>query len=323
MQTNFTFPKDIYSGSYKTGHCQGIAVDPVGGFVYYSFTTAVVKTDLSGNLIGSAYGLLGHLGCIAYSPADNRVYGSLEYKNDAIGQGILKANGRDAIDDAFYVAIIDCEKLCRPDMDAVQDGVMTAAYLKEVVDDYHATVTNEGKTVAHRYGCSGIDGLTVAPLPGTTGNADHVLVAYGVYDDVQRTDNDHQVILAYPIDELKQYAAPLTQESMHHSGPIAPEAKYFVYTGNTNWGVQNLEYDPYTGNYFLCVYPGHKKAFQNPPMFVIDGHVAPKMEKLARLATPLDVAQRAFTHLATATTPSPTMVTPMPDSTPTCACIKW
>ena len=280
---NFSFPKDIFSGSYKTGHCQGIAVDPCGGFVYYSFTTAIIKTDLSGNLIGSAYGLLGHLGCIAYSKTDNRVYGSLEYKNDAVGRGILKANGKESIDDGFYIAVIDCEALDRPDMDAVRDGVMTAVYLRDVVEDYHASVVTDGKEVLHRYGCSGIDGLTIAPVPGTDGPADHVLVAYGIYSDVNRNDNDHQVILSYPLASLDAYAKPLSQEKMHTSGPDAPEAKYFVFTGNTNWGIQNLEYDAYTGNIFACVYPGSKEKYPNPPMFVIDGHKPAVLQKLAGL----------------------------------------
>jgi hypothetical protein len=45
---------------------------------------------------------------------------------------------------------------------------------------------------------------------------------------------------------------------MHKSGPDAPEAKYFVYTGNTTFGVQNLEYDAYTGDFLAAVYNGRK-----------------------------------------------------------------
>ena len=41
-------PKNIYSGAYKAGHCQGIAVDVKKGFVYYSFTTMLIKTDMEG-----------------------------------------------------------------------------------------------------------------------------------------------------------------------------------------------------------------------------------------------------------------------------------
>ncbi len=276
---SFTFPKEIYSGAYKTGHCQGIAIDEARGYVYYSFTTAIIKTDLAGNLVASAYGLLGHLGCIAYEPKSNRVYGSLEYKNDSIGKGILRMNGQAEIEDAFYIAIIDCEKLDKLDMDAVSDGVMTAVYLRDVVDDYK-DVTNG---VAHRYGCSGIDGTTIAPVPGTSGERDHVFVAYGIYDDVNRSDNDYQIILSYGLTELDKYAAPLTQSSMHKSGPDAPEARYFVYTGNTTFGIQNLEYDPYTNLTFAHVYPGHKKDFPNPPVFAIDWTKAPRKAPLTGL----------------------------------------
>ena len=131
-------PKPVFSGYFNTGHCQGIAVDPVRRYIYYSFTTAIVKTDWEGNLIGSAYGLLGHLGCIDFCDTDGKVYGSLEYKNDAIGRGILAHLGKDAVEDAFYIAIFDVDKLDRPDMDAVSDGIMTAVWLRDVVEDYKA-----------------------------------------------------------------------------------------------------------------------------------------------------------------------------------------
>ncbi len=63
---------------------------------------------------------------------------------------------------------------------------------------------------------------------------------------------------------------------MHHAGPERPFKKLFVYTGNTNWGVQNLEYDAHTGNYFMAVYRGKKPEFPNYPMFIVDGHKAPR-----------------------------------------------
>ena len=49
--------------------------------------------------------LAGHLGCIAFNEADGCVYGSLEYKNDAIGAGILRSVGKDGANtDGFYIA---------------------------------------------------------------------------------------------------------------------------------------------------------------------------------------------------------------------------
>ena len=83
------------AGVKSAGHIQGIAVDSKREFIYVSFTTLLVKLDMQGNVIGSVTGLLGHLGCLEFNEEDGRVYGSLEYKNDAIGNfeagGCLRA----------------------------------------------------------------------------------------------------------------------------------------------------------------------------------------------------------------------------------------
>lgn len=280
MEMN-ALPKTIDSGVWNAGHCQGIAVDPKKGYVYYSFTTMLVKTDLQGRVIGSVTGLLGHLGCIDFCEGDGRVYGSLEYKNDVIGKGILQRLGVGVVlEDAFYAAIFDVDKIDRAGMDATSDGVMTTVYLKEVVEDYHAEVTNAGRTVAHRYGCSGIDGLTFAPFPGSDSDRQYMFVTYGVYSDVERTDNDYQVILCYDTSDWANYERPLSQESMHVCGPESPRSKLFVYTGNTTYGVQNLEYDAYSHSFLMAVYTGKKPQFPNHPMYAVDARVAPRMETL-------------------------------------------
>ena len=67
------FPATLYTGAYPSGHIQGIAVDPIKGFVYCSYTQLLVKLDLQGNLVGSCEGLTGHLGCIDFNDADGRV----------------------------------------------------------------------------------------------------------------------------------------------------------------------------------------------------------------------------------------------------------
>ena len=276
-----SLPRDIFSGCWNTGHCQGIAVDLKRGAVYYSFTTALVKTDLSGRLIGSVTGLLGHLGCIAFNEADGRVYGSLEYKNDAIGRGILTMLGSDAaLEDAFYMAIFEGDKIDRPGMDACGDGVMTAVYLKEVVDDFSAEVTVGGRSVRHRLGCSGIDGTTFGPIPGSADGKKYLFVAYGVYADETREDNDHQVLLCYDTADWGRYEQPLRQEAMHRSGPAAPDHKFFAFTGNTTYGVQNLEYDPFTNSFLMAVYRGKKPQYPNRPMYIVDGGKPPVTAKL-------------------------------------------
>lgn len=216
---------------------------------------------MEGNIIGSVTGLAGHLGCIAYNPEDGRVYGSLEYKHDSIGQSILNNFSEiKEVQNGFYIVSFDVDKINRENMNSSE--VMKAAYLKEVVEDYSAP--------GHRYGCSGIDGTTIAPAIGKTDGDLFLYVAYGVYSDVERKDNDYQVILCYNLDKLKSYMKSLNQLDMHRKGPEEPEHKYFVYTGNTNFGVQNLEYDPYKNRFLMAVYPGIKDSFPNYNMFSVD-----------------------------------------------------
>ena len=275
----------IFSGYWGKCHCQGIAVDRAHGFIYYSFTTKLVKSDLEGNIIGTVDNIIGHLGCIDFNEKDGKVYASLEYKNDSIGKGILKSLGisDENLKDGFYVAIFDVDKIDRMEMDAEGDGVMRAVYLKTVVSDYEGTVLSGGAEVRHIHGCSGIDGLTIGPDFGSDDKGrDYLFVCYGVYSDLSRTDNDYQVILKYDHSSWwDSLAAPLSQSAMHEIGPDAPADKYFLYTGNTTFGVQNFEYDRYTGDYILCVYPGKKPDFPNYPTFVIDGGIAPVEKPLS------------------------------------------
>ncbi len=273
------FPRRIHSGYHPEGHVQGIAIDEAGGYIYFSFTNILLKTDLAGNPVGSVCNIVGHLGCITLDPDRRRVYGSLELKHDAIGRGIVNRTGRElAAEDAFYLVAFDCDAIDRMNMDAeVTDGagrsVMTALYLPDVVKDY--TDTDEVSGALHRYGCSGIDGTAYGPVFGAPADSPQkITVCYGVYSDVDRGDNDHQVILQYDPAMMDAYGKPLTQASPHHSG-CPCEARYFFYTGNTTYGVQNLEYDPHTRTYLVAVYPGKKESFPNYPLFFIDASRAP------------------------------------------------
>lgn len=271
---NTELPKSISCSLASASHVQGIAFDAEQKYVYISFTTTLVKADRNGRIVGSVTGLTGHLGCIAFNKEDGKVYGSIEYKHDSIGKGIIsRLEGRAlAEEDAFYMAIFDVDRIDRENMDAEKDGVMKAVYLPDVVEDYSAELSDGKK---HRYCCSGIDGTAIGPVPGAGKDSPTMLlVAYGIYGDVERQDNDCQVILQYDWRKLEESARPLSQLEPHHSG-IYCDKRYFVYTGNTTYGIQNLEYDAFTGDYFAAVYPGKKPTFSNYPMFVIDGGVAP------------------------------------------------
>ncbi len=276
------YPKLIKSGTYKTCHCQGIAVDKKKKFIYLSFTTMLIKLDWEGNFIGSVDGLYGHLGCISFSEDDGYVYGSIEYINDSIGKIVLKSVGREMeLADKFYIAIFDVDKIDRPNM--LPEEVMKCAFVSDATEDYLAQTTlSDGRIVQHRFGCAGIDGCAIGPDMGASCETDKkfLFIAYGVYLDTSRDDNDYQVLLKYNLDELKSTAKVLNQGDMHTSGPQKPISRYYVYTGNTNFGVQNLEYDPYSNKYYMAVYPGKKENFPNPPMFAIDASIPPKNERL-------------------------------------------
>lgn len=271
-------PKRIFSGNWKTPHVQGIAVDTKREFIYYSFTTMLLKIDLAGNVIGWAGGLTGHLGCLDFCDADGRVYGSLEYKAEQ----------------AFYIAIFEGSKITRPNMNAESDGIMTTVYLRDVVEDYCADLDENGvfdgdtaETPDHRYGCSGIDGVAFGPDFGDFKGKKHFLhVAYGIYGNVKREDNNYQVILRYDISHWNKFERPLKQNSPHTSGPEKADDRYFLYTGNTTYGIQNLEYDGFTGHWFVTVYRGKKPQYPNYPMFMIDGSKAPAVGILAGQKAP-------------------------------------
>ena len=67
-------PRQIDSGLWDSEHLQGIAVDPVKGYIYYSYTMILVKARLDdGVIIGWAGGLFGHLGCIDFNDENGKV----------------------------------------------------------------------------------------------------------------------------------------------------------------------------------------------------------------------------------------------------------
>jgi len=225
----------------KDNHVQGIAYDQAGQCFYCSFTTAFYKVNTQGKIIGEINQIHGHLGAMTYDASSHKVYASLECKDDEIGKGISKGMGKQAYkhdDSRFYIAEIDVEKMS-----------LTTHELSEVRNDY----------LAKNYGCSGIDGMTIAPAFGNADDGQRYLyVAYGIYGDTTRTDNDYNILLCYALDDLQ-----------------TPLCKYFIHTGNTTYGVQNLAYDDYSKRTYMAVYPGAKKNYPNYKLFALDMRQAP------------------------------------------------
>ncbi|MGX6744885.1 hypothetical protein [Streptomyces xantholiticus] len=259
-------PASVAGGTWRSGHLQGMAFDPGRRHLYFSFTDMIVKTDLAGRPLGSVRGIGGHLGDLDFNPRDGRVYGSLEYA-DAV---------------AFHIAVFDGGRMTRMNMDAQTSGVVTTVHLDEVRRDHTADMDGDGvfdgptaDTADHRYGNAGIDGIAFGPAFGRKGGPQRLTVAYGVYANTRREDNDHQVLLQYDTRDWKRYERPLDESRHNRRGPAGTDGKYFVYTGNTTFGVQNLEYDGHSGNWLMAVYKGTKPSFPNYGLFVVDGSRAP------------------------------------------------
>lgn len=271
-------PLAQHGGSWRSGHVQGIAVDLAGGFIYYSFTNLLAKYDFDGKLVGTLVGWTGHLGDLDINPADGKIYGSLEYKKDK----------------AFYVAVIDGARINRVGIEASRTDILRMVYLAEVTRDYSADVNGDGRfdgddgrfrgdvaaSPDHRYGCSGIDGIAFGPAFGRTGGRHYLTVAYGIYGNLGRSDNDHQILLQYDVSGWARFARPLSEAAPHRRGPASPRGKYFVRTGNTRYGVQNLSYDPASKRWFLGVYPGGKPAFPNYGLFAVEAAARPAFASL-------------------------------------------
>lgn len=255
------------------GHLQGVVADDDNRYMYMSFTDRLLKVDMhTGELVGSVTGLLAgsiygggaHLGDLAFY--QGKVYGSLEYKAT----------------EKFYIGVFDCDKITQLDMDYKTPGVMTTMYMDEVVRDYRDDLSvgehdNAEASMGHRFGCSGIDGVTFGPLPGDKSGKIYMTVAYGVYSNPLRNDNDYQVILAF--DPEKFAGEHFDQNNPHEVGPELYK-KMYVYTGNTTYGVQNLEYDRVTGDYWMIVYVGKKDGMSNFPVYIVDGKTAPVEKEL-------------------------------------------
>jgi len=255
-------PANIYAGSWATSHMQGMTIDDNRQYMYFSFTSMLVKTDMSGNVLGSVVGLTGHLGDLAFY--DGKVYGSLEYKDK----------------NSFYIAVFDAKKITEANMPHNQGDVLKTMYLDEVVKDYTNALEageyeNKPGSMGHRYGCSGIDGVTFGTVPGSKSNTIKLMVAYGIYGNIERKDNDYQVILQYDLSSFTPENQDVLDQTHYHTKGPKHEAKYFVFTGNTTYGVQNLEYDKDTHNYWMAMYVGKKPQYPNYPLYLIDGKISP------------------------------------------------
>ena len=315
-------PDSIYVGG-QLQHVQGIALDQEKGCMYMSFTSRFLKVDMNGRILASIDRIQGHLGAMTFNHQDRKVYASLECKDDEIGQNIAKKLNVGIVSESrFYIAIIDVDKMTSLNMDPENNDVLKTVCLLKPCEDYKFSANIGGQEVKHLYGCSGIDGVAIGrevkPLEATAKERSaqkmYLYVGYGIYGDVKRTDNDYQVIQRYDLAKLDKLAKPMIFGESHVSGPKKPEKEYFIYTGNTNYGVQNLTYDPYTDCLFMAVYKGKKEQFPNYALFAVSMSQKPFKASLKGAATTKKMLQLALVPAGGVNAGTPSAVVPMSDT---------
>ena len=161
------YPDTIHINGGKF-HVQGIALDKMQKSMYFSFTSAFYKTDLKGNITGSIIGINGHLGALTFNQKTRKAYASLEMKNDEIGRDIADGLGAARHDDSmsrFYIAEIDVDSV--DGLGIPFEKAITLHPVNEAAKDYLAEVEVNGSILKHRYGCSGVDGITLGPEFGS------------------------------------------------------------------------------------------------------------------------------------------------------------
>ncbi|MBQ4365528.1 MAG: hypothetical protein II804_04605 [Clostridia bacterium] len=266
-------PLSLMGGDWDVKHCQGIAVDSERSLIYYSYTSVLVKCDLDGNILGTVSGFKGHLGDLALGD-DGYLYCSY-YPTGRAG---------------FYIVMFDPGKITKENISWKNTNVARSVFLKAVWDDYRFDVNGNGRFdggndgADHRFGCTGIDGLTFGPSFKTGGRGKKLLTAaYIISANEKRRDNDYQVLVQYDTDgwwDTFGKATPGEGEKAHLSGPEKGSGKFFLYTGNTYYGVQTMTYFDELNVWLLSTYQMVKSSFQPFCVFAVDGEEKPTREQL-------------------------------------------
>lgn len=264
---NSGLPLQLTGGSWPSPHVQGIAVDRERELAFFSFTDRLVKTDLAGTVLGSVTGLPAHLGDITLNPTNGKVYGSIFWGDEDPYY-------------APYIAIFDPEQIHEIDESPEKNPALSLVQLKQLLADRFVDLDGDG-TDDGLYATAGVDGVDFGPRFGSATGDWLLTVTHSQWPDVDRDDNNHQILVQYDVDEFDNYAQPYdTSKPDPTSGPTEIDGQYFVFTGTTRWGIQNLAYDPTLERWFMGVYAGDKPEFPNYTMFAVDAASQPVWQEL-------------------------------------------
>ena len=262
------YPLSLSGGDWDVKHCQGIAIDKSNGFIYYSYTTMLIKCSFDGKIVASVTGIKGHMGDISFNEADKMLYCGY-YSPGRTG---------------FYIYIFNTKKINKMNMKPTKD-IVRSVYIKEAYEDYLYSYEKENEDgtvtkISHKYGCSGIDGVTMGPdFSRKEKKKEYLTIAYGTYSETKRKDNNYQILLQYDVSSWWNNYGKDVSELSHRSGP--PDCKkYFLFTGNTYWGTQTMEYFDELNIWILNCYKTRKSTFNPYTLFAVDGDIKPKKKKL-------------------------------------------
>ena len=240
------------SGQY---HVQGLAFDPRSQCVFLSTTTAIVKMSLDGSVLGSVVGFHGHIGAVTLDTLHRRLYASLEDLDDALCTNMARyANRQPVSREQIVMSIVevDIDKVNAKNMPFREVAVLHP--LHEPLSDYRTEVNMDGKSYEGRFSCKGIDALAIGPAIGNASDeARYLYVACISDNDTLRADSEYNRLLCYRLDDFSH--------SVH---------QYFIRTGLTSYGIQNMEWDSFRQCLHLFVYPGQKSSNPNYSQFSID-----------------------------------------------------
>ena len=303
-----------YYAAIGTGHLQGMCVDDDASYMYVSYTNGIGKIDMAtgevaGILTGFDSGL--HIGCMAYY--DGYIYASFE------AQATHKFYIIQVDESKFYGVMDEKEEwasavrvilLYEPTVDA-----------RDLMGDKDLNADNlagRSEVTGHRFSNAGIDGITFGTYPGEFGKEDadtYMFVVYGTYwfgtnsaeaavtEQNYRYDDEHTIIqcnntsdflntenqsqylleLAYTDTTTPDQNGIANARSIYYASDSILHAQktMYVFTGNTQWGCQNFEYDKSTGDIWLATYgASNGSPAAGKYWFVIDGSKAPQTAQI-------------------------------------------
>lgn len=264
---NNGLPLTLSGGSWPSPHVQGIAVDRERGLALFSFTDRLVKTDLAGTVLGSVTGLPAHLGDITLNPQNGKVYGSIFWGDENPYY-------------APYIAIFDPEQIHEIGESPQRNPAISLVHLKQLLADRFVDLDGDGEPDG-LYATAGVDGVGFGPRFGSTTGDWLLTVTHSQWPDADRDDNNHQILVQYDAEDFDTYAEPYdTSKPDPTSGPTEIDGQYFVYTGTTRWGIQNLAYDPTLERWLMGVYAGDKPDSLNYTMFAVEAASQPVKQEL-------------------------------------------